>query len=151
MESTSSAAVVEPKKKLQNPAARAKRLKRPLVNPDFAEAVSFERAAVKKVHDELQILHDEHMVVMKERNEEQAKVVDSLVLQLDYIEQLKENKKLNKLIETQNRTIKLQDAVIGNKDRAINALKGILELDKKETNPNRVTGGKRQEGPTKRF
>jgi hypothetical protein len=94
MESTSSAAVVEPKKKLQNPAARAKRLKRPLVNPDFAEAVSFERAAVKKVHGELQILHDEHMVVMKERNEEQAKVIGSLVLQLDYIEQLKENKKL---------------------------------------------------------
>jgi hypothetical protein len=27
--------------------------------------------------------------------------------------------------------------------RSINALKGILELDKKERNPNRVTGGKR--------
>jgi hypothetical protein len=39
--------------------------------------------------------------------------------------------------------IKLQDEVIGNKDRKINALKGILELDKKERNPNRVTGGKK--------
>jgi hypothetical protein len=60
------------------------------VNPDFAEAVSEERAAVKKVHDELQILHDEYMVVMKERNEEQANVIDSLVLQNNYmhIEQL---------------------------------------------------------------
>jgi hypothetical protein len=46
------------------------------VNSDFAEAVSFERAAVKKAHDKLQILYDEHMVVMKERNEEQAKVID---------------------------------------------------------------------------
>ena len=84
MEGTSSTAVVEPKKKSQDPAAKAKRLtclKRPLANPDFAEAVSFERAAVKKIHDELQILHDEHMVVMKERSEEQAKVIDSLSMQ----------------------------------------------------------------------
>ena len=29
------------------------------------------------------------------------------------------------------------------KQRAINALKGILELNKVERNPNRVTGGKR--------
>jgi hypothetical protein len=40
-------------------------------------------------------------------------------------------------------TIKLQDEAIGHNDRAINALKGIIELDKKERNPNRVTGGKR--------
>jgi hypothetical protein len=39
MERTSSTAVVEPKTKSQNPAARAKRVKRLLVNPDFAEAV----------------------------------------------------------------------------------------------------------------
>ena len=73
-------------------------MKRLLANPDFAEAVSFERAAVNEVHDELQILHDEHMVVMKERSEEQAKVIDSLSMQLDYIEQLKENKELNSTI-----------------------------------------------------
>ena len=47
------------------------------------------------------------------------------------------------MIETLNSTIKLQDEVIGNKDSTTNALKGILELDKKERNPNRVTGGKR--------
>jgi hypothetical protein len=84
-----------------------------------------------------------YMVVMKERNEEQAKVVDSLVLQNNYIEQLLENKQLNKVLETQNSTIKAQDEVIEYKQRAINALKGILELNKKEINPNRVTGGKR--------
>ena len=86
---------------------------------------------------------NEHMAVMKERNEEQAKVIDSLVLQKNYIEQLLENKQLNKAIETQNSTIKSQDEVIEYKQRAINALKGILELNKKERNPNRVTGGKR--------
>jgi hypothetical protein len=47
------------------------------------------------------------------------------------------------VIETQNSTIKSQDEVIEYNQRAINALKGILELDKKEINPNRVTGGKR--------
>jgi hypothetical protein len=64
-------------------------------------------------------------------------------VQTDYIEQLKENKKLNKVIETLNSTIKLQDEAIGHNDRAINALKGTIELDKKERNPDRVTGGKK--------
>jgi Flp pilus assembly protein TadD len=86
MEGTSSTAVVEPKKKSQDSAAKAKRIKRLLTNPEFAEAVSEERAAVKKVHDELKILQDKYMVVMKERNEEQAKVIDSLQLKNDYIE-----------------------------------------------------------------
>jgi hypothetical protein len=54
-----SAAVVGPKKKSQDPAAKAKRIKRLLVNPDFAEAVSFERAAAKMWQDKLHILHDE--------------------------------------------------------------------------------------------
>jgi hypothetical protein len=67
------------------------------VSPAFAEAVSFERAAAKMWQDKLYIPHDEHMAVMKERTEEQAKVIDSLVAcsQKDYIEQLLENKQLN--------------------------------------------------------
>jgi hypothetical protein len=40
--------VVEPKRKSQDPAAKAKRLKRLLVDPDFAKAVEFERSLVKK-------------------------------------------------------------------------------------------------------
>jgi hypothetical protein len=44
LEETSSTAVVEPKEKSQNPAAKAKRLKRLRENPDFAEAVSKTRA-----------------------------------------------------------------------------------------------------------
>ena len=39
--------------------------------------------------------------------------------------------------------IKSQDEVIEYNRRAINALKGVLKLDHKERNPNRVTGGKR--------
>jgi hypothetical protein len=47
------------------------------------------------------------------------------------------------VIETQNRTIKSQDEVIALHQRSINALKGILELNKKARNPSRVTGGKK--------
>jgi hypothetical protein len=143
MEETSSTAVVEPKEKSKNPAARAKRMKRLRENPDFADAVSEERAAAKFWKDEHDNLHREYMVEMKDQGKWADKAVANITLQLDYIEQFKENKELNKVIETLNSTIKLQDEVIGNKDSTINALKGILELDKKERNPNRVTGGKR--------
>jgi hypothetical protein len=51
------------------------------------------------------------------------------------------------VIETQNSTIKSQDEVVEYKQRAINALKGILELNKKERNPNRVTGGGKRGRP----
>ena len=57
MEGTSSTAVVEPKKKSQDPAAKAKRIKRLLTSPDFAEAVSEERAAAKMWEDRHADLH----------------------------------------------------------------------------------------------
>jgi hypothetical protein len=143
MEATTPAALVEPKEKSKNPAAKAKRLKRLRENPDFIEAVSEERAAAKFWKDEHDNLHREYMVEMKDQGKWQDKAIANVALQLDYIEQLKENKGLNKVIETQISTIKLQDEAIGHSDRAINALKGIIELDKKERNPDRVTGGKK--------
>ena len=143
MESTSSTAHVEPKQKSQDPAAKAKRLKRLLANPDFAEAVEFERSECKK-SSRLVLECTELLKQNKSTALAVAKQIEGLVeVQTDYIEQLKENKELNKVIETQNSTIKLQDEAIGHNDRAINALKGIIELDKKERNPNRVTGNKR--------
>ena len=73
-----------------------------------------------------------------------GKQIEGLVeVQRDYIMQFKENKELNKVIETQNSTIRSQDEVISAHQRSINALKGILELDKKARNPNRVIGRKR--------
>ena len=143
MEETSSTAVVEPKQKSQEPAAKARRLKRLRTNPDFAEAVSEERAAAKFWKDEHDNLHREYMVEMEDQGKWQDKAVANITLQLDYIEQFKENKGLNKVIETQNSTIRSQDEVISAHQRSINALKGILELDKKARNPNRVTGRKR--------
>jgi hypothetical protein len=89
-------------------------------------------------------LHRKYLVMMDERLSCQHKVIDNSVLQKDYIEQLLENKQLNKVIETKNSTVKMQFEVIEYKQRAINALKGILELNKKARNPNRVAaGGKR--------
>jgi hypothetical protein len=143
MEETTPAAVVEPKKKSQGPGAKAKRLKGLRTSPDFAEAVSEERAAAKMWEDQHDNLHRKYMVEMKDQGRWQDKAIANVVLQLDYIEQLKENKELNKVIETRKRTIKSQDEVIEYKQRAINALKGILELNKEARNPNRVTGVKR--------
>ena len=143
MESTSSTAHVEPKQKPQDPAAKAKRLKRLLANPDFAEAVEFERSECRKstrlVEEATELLKQNKSTALAV-----AKQIEGLVeVQTDYIEQLKENKELNKVIETQNSTIRSQDEVIALHQRSINALKGILELDKKARNPNRVIGRKR--------
>jgi len=145
MESTSSTAHVEPKQKSQDPAAKAKRLKRLLANPDFAEAVEFERSLVKK-YKQFVSEYTEHLKQSESTHAAIGKQIEGLVeVQRDYmhIMQFKENKELNKVIETQNRTIKSQDEVIALHQRSINALKGILELDKKARNPNRVTGRKR--------
>jgi hypothetical protein len=86
--------VVEPKKKSQGPGAKAKRLKGLQTNPDFAEAVSEERAAAKMWEDQHDSLHREYMVEMKDQGKWQDKAIANVVLQLDYIEQLKENKEL---------------------------------------------------------
>jgi hypothetical protein len=77
----------------------------------------------------------------------EKQIEGELELYKKYTEQLQENKELNTVIETQNSTIKSQDEVIEYMQRADNALKGILELDKKERTPNRVAGGKRGRPP----
>jgi hypothetical protein len=61
MEETSSTAVAEPKKKSQEPGAKTKRLKGLRTNPDFAEAVSEERAAAKMWKDQHDNLHREYI------------------------------------------------------------------------------------------
>jgi hypothetical protein len=92
-------AVVEPKKKSQGPGAKSKRLKRLRTNPDFAEAVEYERSLVIKVLEESKITTEKYLVVMNERNEEKAKEVDGLHLRIDYLEQLLANKALYKVID----------------------------------------------------
>jgi hypothetical protein len=143
MEETSSTAVVEPKQKSQEPAAKARRLKRLRTNPDFAEAVSEERAAAKFWKDEHDNLHREYMVEMEDQGKWQDKAVANMALQLDYIEQLKENKQLNKVIEAMGRSIKAQSESIIALENNVKATDKMLELSKEARNPNRVTGGKK--------
>ena len=143
MEETSSTAVVEPKQKSQEPAAKARRLKRLRTNPDFAEAVSEERAAAKMWKDQHDNLHREYMVVMDKRLACQDKAIANMTLQLDYIEQLKENKGLNKVIEAMRRSIKAQSESILALENTVKAQDKMLELSKEARNSNRVTGGKR--------
>jgi hypothetical protein len=143
MEETSSTAVVEPKEKSKNPAARAKRMKRLRENPDFADAVSEERAAAKFWKDEHDNLHREYMVEMKDQGKWADKAVANITLQLNYIEQLKENKELIKSVASMERSITLLFEIKEIDQKTIKDLQAIIELDKKERNPNRVTGGKK--------
>jgi hypothetical protein len=66
MLATTPAAVVEPKKKSQDPAAKAKRLQVLLITNlvDFAEAVSEVRAAAKMWEDAHGDLHSKYMIMM---------------------------------------------------------------------------------------
>jgi hypothetical protein len=91
------AAVVEPKKKSQGPGAKAKRLKGLQTNPDFAEAVSGERAvavmwgmAFESSHRKYMAMGGQYLAIVSEKRE-------VLQTKKDYIELL-ENKKLNKLV-----------------------------------------------------
>jgi hypothetical protein len=143
MEGTSSMAHVEPKQKSQDPAVKAKRLKRLLANPDFAEAVEFERSGCKKSSR----LVSECTELLKQSESTNAaigKQIEGLnEVQRDYIEQLKENKSLNKVIEAMGRSIKAQSESTIALENTIKAQDEMLELNKKARNPSRVTGGKR--------
>ena len=143
MLSTVPAAVVEPKEKSQNPGAKAKRLKGLRVNPDFAEAVSEERAAARMWEDRHADLHRKYKAMMDERLSCQREVIDTEELKNEYIAQLKDNKKLIKLMEIQNSTVKMQDEVIEGLQKTNQDLMEILQLDKRARNPNRLTGNKR--------
>jgi len=143
MEGTSSMAHVEPKQKSQDPAVKAKRLKRLLANPDFAEAVEFERSGCKKssrlVSECTELLKQSKSTALAV-----AKQIEGLVeVQTDYIEQLKENKGLNKVIEAMRRSIKAQSESIEALENTVEAQDVMLELNKKARNPNRVAGRKR--------
>ena len=84
MEGTSSTAHVEPKQKSQDPAAKAKRLKRLLANPDFAEAVEFERSLVKK-YKQFVSECTEHLKGRESINAVIGKQIEGLVeVQTDY-------------------------------------------------------------------
>ena len=73
MLSMAPAAVVEPKEKSQNPGAKSKRMKRLRSNPDFAEAVSEERAAARMWEDRHADLHRKYKVVGFQVNKLAAK------------------------------------------------------------------------------
>ena len=143
MLTTTPAAVVEPKQKSQDPAAKSKRLKRLRTNPDYAEAVSGEREvavmwemAFESSHRKYMAMGEQYLAIVSEK-------LETLQTKKDYIEQLLENKKLNKLIETQSSTVKMQFEVIEGLQRTNDDLMEILEVHKRARNPNRLTGGKR--------
>ena len=92
--------------------------------------------AFESSHRKYLAMGEQYLAIVSEKRE---------VLQMnkDYIEQLLENKKLNKLIETQSSTVKMQFEVIEGLQKTNQDLMEILELDKRARNPNRLTGKKR--------
>jgi hypothetical protein len=95
MLSTVPAALVEPKKKSQGVAAKAKRLKRIRENPDFIEAVQEERLVAQHYSDAYdgrvyvfgQKMIERNFVIVRERE-------DTVELKNEYNDKLKGNKVL---------------------------------------------------------
>jgi hypothetical protein len=143
MLSMAPAAVVEPKEKSQNPGAKSKRMKRLRSNPDFAEAVSEERAAARMWEDRHADLHRKYKAMMDERLSCQREVIDTVELKNKYIEQLEGNKVLVDAIQGYKELIAVQEETIRTLRATRDAQDVMLELNKQARNPNRVTGHKR--------
>ena len=61
--------------------------------------------AFESSHRKYMAMGEQHLAIVSEK-------LETLQTKKDYIEQLLENKKLNKLIETKNSTVKMQFEVI---------------------------------------
>ena len=96
MLSMAPAAVVEPKEKSQNPGAKSKRMKRLRSNPDFAEAVSEERAAARMWEDRHADLHRKYKAMMDERLSCQREVIDNEELKTNILTSLKKTSNLTR-------------------------------------------------------
>jgi hypothetical protein len=93
---TTPAAVVEPKKKSQGPGAKAKakRIKRLLANPDFAEAVSEERVVAQLWEDAHGVVDEKFHALIKEYRACLDEREDTVELKNGYIELLEGSKVL---------------------------------------------------------
>jgi hypothetical protein len=143
MSATAAVAVVEPKGKFQNPGAKAKRLTGLRTNPDFVEAVLEERAASKMWEDRHADLHRKYKVMMDERLSCQREMIDNEELKNEYIDQLKENKKLVAEIQEYKGCVALSRKCVEHLEETIKYQSETIELNKKARTPNRVAGGKR--------
>jgi hypothetical protein len=88
-------------------------------------------------------LHREYMVEMKDQGKWQDKAIDNVVLQLDYIEQLKENKALVATTQEYKELVASAGRCVEHLKETVKYQSELIELSKKARNPNRVTGGKR--------
>ena len=143
MLTTTPAAVVEPKKKSQEPGAKAKRLKRLRTNPGFAEAVQEERLVAKIWEDAHDVVDAKCHALLKEYRACLSEREDTVELKNKYIEQLEGNKVLVDAIQGYKELIAVQEETTRALRATIKVHDEMREIDKKERNPNRVTGRKR--------
>jgi hypothetical protein len=115
------------------------------VNPDFAEAVEYERAIVKtcKQFVSESTEHLENSLNTTAVVKRQIEGVLELQKGRMHIEQLLENKGLNKVVDSMRRSVTVQSEITEALQSTNKAQSEIIELNKKARNPNRVIGGKR--------
>ena len=143
MLTTTPAAVVEPKKKSQEPGAKAKRLKRLRANPDFAEAVQEERLVAKIWEDAHDVVDAKCHALLKKYHACLSERESTVELKEELIDELKANRVLVDATQGHKELIAVQEERIRTLRATRDAQDVMLELNKQARNPNRVTGHKR--------
>ena len=143
MEETSSTAVVEPKEKSQNPAAKAKRLKGLRENPDFIEAVQDLFSVAKTWEDAHDVVDAKCHALLKKYHACLDGMECAVELKNKYIDQLEGNKVLFNAIQGYKELLAVQEETIRTLRATRDAQDVMLELNKQARNPNRVAGRKR--------
>jgi hypothetical protein len=143
MLTTTPAAVVEPKKKSQEPGAKAKRLKGLRTNPDFAEAVQEERLVAKIWEDAHDVVDAKCHALLKEYHACLSERESTVELKEELIDELKANRVLVDATQGYKELIAVQEETIRTLRATIKVHDEMREINKKERNPNRVTGRKR--------
>jgi hypothetical protein len=122
---------------------KAKRLKGLRENPDFIEAVQEERLVAQRYSDDYDRVYVFAQKMIETYNACLGERESTVELKNEYIDELKANKVLIDAIQGYKRLIAVQEETIGTLRVTIKVHDEMLELNKKERNPNRVTGGKR--------
>jgi hypothetical protein len=143
MEATTPAALVEPKEKSKNPAAKAKRMKRLWENPDFIEAVQDLFSVAKTWEDAHDVVDAKCHALLKKYHACLDGMECTVELKNKYIDQLEGNKVLVDAIQGYKELLAVQEETIRTMRATRDAQDVMLELNKQARNPNRVTGHKR--------
>ena len=130
MEATTPAALVEPKEKSKNPAAKAKRMKRLWENPDFIEAVQDLFSVAKTWVDAHVVVDAKCHALLKKYHACLDGMECTVELKNKYIDQLEGNKVLVDAIQGYKELLAVQEETIRTMRATRDAQDVMLELNK---------------------